>query len=312
MKPYQRIAIFTLTVIIIYYYFVGVKPLPNTAPTNATETSSQDDKKPETANAVELLEEQTSKDVIQRQKKESSQNLIGGLFVKRDLQKIEFIPGIMEFLVKKGGNVDNLTISQKASLGKSLQLCGTIPKYNIDALEQRKNNIHFSQLPVETLSFYERMCRGVPDELIYESYSILERAASEGDLQSALLFYTAQAPELLKASMNNDYENIDFDKLKAEHNLKSNELLIDSVYNGSLQAAKMIAVETMFGGSGFKKDNKTSLGYFLAVNSIMKGTDLAKDIDNIKSNLNDEDIIEATEFAQELINHWQTLEGGIW
>ncbi len=232
-------------------------------------------------------------------------------FTKLKLNEIEYLPSIMALILQVGGDIDRLNTHEKIALGKSLQFCGTTPKHNWDENEQRKNDIYFN-LPLGTLSLHEKMCKDVPDELIYASYSILENEAKIGDLQASLLFYVAQTPELLKASMNNDYENIDIDKLKAEHNLKSNELLIDSVYNGSLQAATLIAVETMFGGGGFKKDNKASLGYFLAVNSILKASDLDKDIDNIKSNLNEQDIIEAAEFAQELIYQWQTLEGGIW
>ncbi len=241
---------------------------------------------------------------------------------EKQLERVEFkrkklktysIYSIAQFISKNGKNLEKYSPRQKTILAKELQFCGSRPTHNEIALEDYKSRLYFSILPSNTLDYQDKLCSGITDDLIFHSYKMLEDAAKNGDLQAAVLFFNASTPERMLAMMDDDIDALlNAEKIQSSHYMKSRELLIDSIYDGSANGALMAAMAYRE-GKGFEKNLKQSLGYFIAVNATYKHDYLVhNDIKEIKIDLNEDEIAEAEEFANGLITHWMSLDAGIW
>jgi hypothetical protein len=226
------------------------------------------------------------------------------------LNRIENVSSIMQF-VKNNGGIDNLTIGQRLRVAKSLQYCGILPKHDPEAMESLNDDLYIAGFQSST-EFTNKMCKEVPDSLIFESYSILEIAANEGDMRAIIQFYDALTPEMLEASMANKNKELNIEKLKLAHLKKSEYLLIDSIYNGNVSAARRYSFAKWRVKAGVYKNHKESLGYYLATSSIRNRPPIAVIIESMHSELTLQEIEEAEEFAANLVTHWKSLPEGIW
>ncbi len=296
-----RFAIYTalIVILVIAYSFVNdEETISETVEGSATLNLQT----PNTANAKQLT--QISTDKNKAQQKEGGEYFVTpptvDILVKSPMRPIKDIPG---FLKNYTGNLEDLPSVIKASLGQALQRCGSL-QHNLTETEETE--LYFSGSAPDAVNKIVEICKKVDKKLIYKSYDLLESVALDVTCGAAALFFKALPPEMLSATMLNDFSNVDMESSRKEHLARSLPLLKNAAQKGDLSATLTLATEFYSSGGQLGKNSVQSLAYFLALNSVVKNEAFQSTIIEIGDGLFPSEVDSAKTQAYKLIQNWNT------